>query len=105
MKRVQINSNCLIPSGVEGQMATAYVDSVLDLDDNTAGQIVVAQRASYVRRDKDGKYLAEPVDTTAAHEKAAAKAAASAADPTTAFAAAVAAAVAQALRAPAAAAK
>lgn len=91
MKRVKIISNCLVPSKVAGVMKTAYIDSVLDLDDDVAGNLIAGQRARYVSEEE------KLVDTTKEHEAAADKRASEVSSPETMFAAAVAAAVKTAL--------
>lgn len=65
-KRVAILALCLLGSVTDetsNQPAVAYPGSVLDLDDNTAGLLVVAGKARYAK-DADLK------DTTKAHEAA-----------------------------------
>lgn len=57
MKRVRIIDNCFIPGEAEGEMKPVFTGSVMDLDDNVAGQIVAAGRAVYDKK-------ADPVDTT-----------------------------------------
>lgn len=63
-KRVTILALALLGTVTDestGQPAVAYPGSTLDLDDNTAGLLVVAGKARY---DKDAKLK----DTTKAHE-------------------------------------
>lgn len=93
MKKVLILAACLIPAEGEGQMKTAYPDSVLELDDDVAGNLVASQRAKYA--DKGAKLL----DTTKEHETEAAKRAAAVSTPEAIMAAAVASAVKAALAA------
>lgn len=94
MKKVLILAACLIPAAEgEGQMKTAYPDSVLELDDDVAGNLVASQRAKYA--DKGAKLL----DTTKEHETEAAKRAAAVSTPEAIMAAAVASAVKAALAA------
>ncbi len=62
MKRVEITSHTNIP-GTDGPI-TLYKGSVLDLDDNVAGQIIAAGRAKEVSEDTKTKstekaYLSE----------------------------------------------
>ena len=64
MKRIHINDNVLVPSDVEGQMKTLFVGTVAPIDDNTAGLVVASGRGSYVKKDADGKYERECIDTT-----------------------------------------
>lgn len=63
-KRVTILALCVLGSVIDEttrQPAVAYPGSTLDLDDNTAGLLVVAGKAKY---DKDAKLK----DTTKAYE-------------------------------------
>jgi hypothetical protein len=67
MKRISITDNVLVPNpDLEGQMKTLFVGTVADVDDNTAGLVVASGRGAYVRKDEDGKYEKQPVDTTPA---------------------------------------
>ncbi len=65
MKRIFITDNVLVPNPeIEGQMKTLFVGTVADVDDNTAGLVVASGRGAYVRKDEDGKYEKQLVDTT-----------------------------------------
>ena len=64
MKRIEITSNVLVPSDIEGQMKSLFVGTVVDVDDTTAGLVVAAGRAVYVKKDDAGKFDKAPVDTT-----------------------------------------
>lgn len=46
MQRIEIISDCLIPGG-----RTLFTGSVIDIDDDVAGQLVAAQRARLVDED------------------------------------------------------
>lgn len=63
MKRVKILSSALIPSDVEGQPRIAHRDSVIEVDDDVAGQLIASQRAVYATKEDKLK------DTTKVHEE------------------------------------
>jgi hypothetical protein len=91
MKKVLIISDCFIPSGEPGEMKVAYKDSVINVDDDVADNLLAGQRARIA--DKDAK----PVDKT--KEREAAQEQAKQAEVANPLAVAVAAGVAEALRA------
>ena len=58
MKKLQIIENCLVPSGKPGEMKTAFVGSVIAVDDAVASQVVAGGRARFADD------AAKEVDTT-----------------------------------------
>lgn len=64
MKRIEIIDNCLVPSDVPGEMKTAFVGTVMDCDDEVAGNVVASGRAKRVPIGDDGKYEKPTIDTT-----------------------------------------
>lgn len=91
MKRVEILSNAMVPSGKEGQPKIAFRGSVIEVDDEVAGELVASTRGVIV---KDNVKLA---DTTKEHEALAAEASEKAKSPEAHMIGLVAAAMAQAL--------
>lgn len=94
-KRITILATCLLAGAADdtkGQPAIGYPGSTIDVDDNTAGLLVVAGKAKY---DKDAKLK----DTAKAHEAELEDRAKSVVTPEAAMAAAVAQGVATALAA------
>jgi hypothetical protein len=95
MKRILITATALLAGATEankGQPQVAHVGSVIDVDDNTAGLLVVSGKARYAADDAKLK------DTTKEAEAAADAKAKAAASPDQALASMIAAAVAAAVK-------
>lgn len=90
MKRVKIISSALVPTDEPGKPRIAYRDSVIDVDDKVAGELVAGSRAVYAKDEK-------LKDTTKDHEAEADKRAEAAKSPQAEMIGMIAAAVAQAI--------